>query len=154
MIQEETNTIVYSGPITLQHDGSAYPFSTEAVSSNTPVYEMDYTELSTPAPIAYGPRRRLQLFLYAYRRRLAECLSCLCTGAISSTQRDCLWRALLHISSASAYGKDTRPIYASTCTLFMSGNGVNCFNSDKDNFGNLALWKNRRTGRQCLGRIF
>lgn len=155
VIQEETNTIVYSGPITLQHDGSAYPFSTEAVSSNTPVYEMDYTELSTPGTYrlwvpgvgcSYSFTLTEDAWLNAFRVS-AQGLYHQRSGIVCGEPYSTFHRPL-------AYGKDTRPIYASTCTLFMSGNGVNCFNSDKDNFGNLVSGKTEELVDNAWGGYF
>ena len=140
LIDEEGRT-VFEGDVTLQHDDKPAMIGMAAVTSGSPVYEMDFSAFHVPGRY----------------RVMVPALGCSFPFVIDEEESwlrgfkagmNALFCQRSGIAAGEPYTRFTRPrcyhpddgkkIYHSECTLFESGNGLNAYGTDNGNFGNLV----------------
>lgn len=137
----EAGERVFKGIPTLNHTGEIVPVGNDEISSLSPVYEMDFSEFcqegtfrvmvpelgcSFPFPID-----REKTWLSGFRASM-NALYCQRSGIVTGKPYTVFQRPRVY------HPDDGRIVYQSRCSLFASGNGLNCYGTDVNNFGNLV----------------
>ena len=135
-----TGKRVFAGDVKLQHTGAIEPMGAQEISSLCPVYEMDFSAfrgegvfrvlvpgIGCSFPFSLGEDTWLKGF-YANMNGLYCQRSGIKTGApYTEFERPRCY-----------HPDDGQVVYQSKCSLFESGNGLNCYGTDVNNFENLV----------------
>lgn len=139
-LTDEAGRQVFRGDVKLQHTGAIVSVGNAEVSSLCPVYELDFSgfqeegvfrvmipELGCSLPFPIGEKNTWLAGLRASMNALYCQRSGMATG-----------RPYSDFERPRCYHPDDGQIvYQSGCSLFESGNGMNCYGTDTNNFGNL-----------------
>ena len=153
----EQNERVFSGDVCLQHTGGITPVGNGEVSSLCPVYEMDFSEFrgkgvfrvmipeigcSFPFPIGEE-----NTWLSGFRASM-NALYCQRSGIVTGKPYSEFERPRCY------HPDDGQVVYQSKCSLFASGNGLNCYGTDINNFGNLLRGATEERVEDAWGGYF
>ena len=140
-IVNERNERVFTGDIVLNHTGETVPIGAEEISSFCPVYEMDFSdfgekgtfrvmvpELGCSFPFSIGNEKT---WADGFRASM-NALYCQRSGIVTGKPYTQFERPRCY------HPDDGKIVYQSNCSLFESGNGLNCYGTDTNNFGNLV----------------
>lgn len=140
-IINEANERVFKGSLTLNHTGEIVPIGNSEISSLSPVYEMDFSEfcqegtfrvmipeLGCSFPFLIDEN---ETWISGFRATM-NALYCQRSGIVTGKPYTEFERPRVY------HPDDGRIVYQSTCSLFASGNGLNCYGTDVNNFGNLV----------------
>ena len=151
LVAQDSSQVVYSGKILLQHDGTPVVFhnrggdrrslASDELTIHSAVYEMDFSDFTAPGTYrVYVPGvgcsfpfaiDEAETWLRGFKlsmKALYHQRSGMESGAPYST----------FIRPRCYHPDDGRVIRQSACSLFESGNGLNCYGTDVNNFGNLV----------------
>lgn len=140
-IIDEKDRRVFQGSVALNHTGEIIPIGKDEISSLCPVYEMDYSdfsdegifrvlvpELGCSFPFSIGER---DTWLSGFRASM-NALYCQRSGIVTGKPYSEFERPRCY------HPEDGQVVYQSGCSLFESGNGLNCYGTDVNNFENLV----------------
>lgn len=149
LVEDATGTIVYTGKVRFQHDGEPVVFhnhcrlngESDELTTHTSVYEMDFSDFNTPGtyrvfvpglgcgfPFAIDER---ETWLRGFKLSM-NALYCQRSGTVTGEPYTSFSRPRVY------HPDDGRVIRQSRCSLMESGNGLNCYGTDVNNFGNLV----------------
>jgi endoglucanase len=136
----ESGERVYTGAVRPQHGGEAVPGGLGELSTDCPLYELDFSDFQAEGvyrvtvpgvgcsfPFAIGQAGTWET---AFRASM-NALYCQRSGIVTGKPYSDFERPRCY------HPDDGRVIYQSGCSLFESGNGLNCYGTDTNNFGNL-----------------
>ncbi len=132
---------VYEGTIRLNHNGDLVPMSEGELTSECHVYELYYSDFSQEGtfhilvpglgcslPIVIGEKSTWE----AGFRANMNAIYCQRSGIVTGPPYTDFKRPRVY------HPEDGRVVYQSNCSLFESGNGLNAYGTDFNNFGNLV----------------
>lgn len=138
---DEEGSIVFEGNTRLNHTGEIVPVGNEEISSLCPIYEMDFTEfkqtgmyqvavpgLGCSVPFAIGESDTWEKGF----RASMNAMYCQRSGIVTGPPYSEFKRPRCY------HPDDGKVVYQSRCSLFESGNGLNSYGTDTNNFGNLV----------------
>ncbi len=139
LLNENTER-VYEGTVRLQHAGETVAIGQADVSTQSPVYELDFSEfqgegtfwvmvpeLGCSMPFVIGKE---DTWLKGFKASM-NALYCQRSGIVTGKPYSEFERPRCY------HPDDGQIVYQSRCSLFESGNGLNCYGTDTNNFGNL-----------------
>jgi endoglucanase len=154
---DEKSEIVYTGSIRLNHTGEVVPIGKDEISSLCPVYEMDFSDFSGEGIFRVMvpelgcsfpfPVDKEKTWLSGFRASM-NALYCQRSGIVTGKPYSEFERPRCY------HPDDGQIVYQSNCSLFESGNGMNCYGTDVDNFGNLLRKKTDQTVENAWGGYF
>lgn len=154
---DEKSEIVYTGSIRLNHTGEVVPIGKDEISSLCPVYEMDFSDFSGEGIFRVMvpelgcsfpfPVDKEKTWLSGFRASM-NALYCQRSGIVTGKPYSEFERPRCY------HPDDGQIVYQSNCSLFESGNGMNCYGTDVDNFGNLLRKKTDKTVENAWGGYF
>lgn len=137
----EKNEKVYHGKVICQHDGTPVMAGYGRVGTLAPVYEMDFSDFNqqgTYRVMVPGIGCSMK-FVVGDENVWAD---------FFKANMNALYCQRSGIKTGKPYTEFERPrcyhpddgqiVYQSNCSLFESGNGMNCYGTDTNNFGNLV----------------
>lgn len=167
IVEEQNGEIVYTGKVVLQHDGTPVVFhnhtadrknsGSDELTVHSAVYELDFSQLDCTGsyhvyvpglgcsfPFVIDERETWLRGFKLSMKALYHQRSGIVTGApySSFTRPRCY------------HPDDGRIIRQSECSLFESGNGLNCYGTDVNNFGNLVRKKTDIVVENAWGGYF
>ncbi len=132
---------VFRGGIRLNHTGERVPMRGGELTAECPVYELDFSdfsqegqfrifvpELGCSLPIVIGEESTWE----AGFRASMNAFYCQRSGIVTGPPYTKFQRPRAY------HPDDGREVYQSNCSLFESGNGLNAYGTDFNNFGNLV----------------
>lgn len=138
---DEEGRRVFEGQPRLQQDGAAVPIGQADISALCPVYELDFSafgqegsyrimilELGCSFPFVIG---ETETWLKGFRASM-NAIYCQRSGIVTGKPYSDFERPRCY------HPDDGQVVYQSGCSLFESGNGLNCYGTDTNNFGNLV----------------
>ncbi|MCQ2445921.1 MAG: glycoside hydrolase family 9 protein [Clostridia bacterium] len=138
---DEENHCVFEGKVRLASDGLPVPVNNSAITVGSAVYELDFSafqkcgtyRLSVPGigcsfPFSIGEENT---WLRGFKASMNG-LYCQRSGIVTGKPYSRFERPRCY------HPNDGKKIYHSDCSLFESGNGLNCYGTDHNNFGNLV----------------
>lgn len=149
LVEDGTGKTVYTGTIRLQHDGQPIVFgnhcrlngTSDELTVHSCVYEMNFSEfrdagvyrvyvpgLGCSFPFAIDEKKT---WLQGFRLSM-NALYCQRSGIVTGEPYTSFSRPRVY------HPDDGRVIRQSRCSLMESGNGLNCYGTDVNNFGNLV----------------
>ncbi|MCL2059677.1 MAG: glycoside hydrolase family 9 protein [Oscillospiraceae bacterium] len=158
IIDAKTGRTAFEGDARLQNDGGAVGYGAlgDSVIACAPIYEMDFSALSDSGDYKVHVPGIGVSHVFSIRENAWM------DGFKVSIKG--LYHHRSGIESGPPYSVFTRPrvyhpddgrvVYQSTCSLFMSGNGLNCYGTDTDNFGNLVKGRTDEVVDDAWGGYF
>ena len=153
----ERNERIYQGSVSLNHTGEVVPIGHADISSLCPVYEMDFSdfceegafrvmipELGCSLPFPIGEE---STWLSGFRASM-NALYCQRSGIVTGKPYSDFERPRCY------HPDDGQIVYQSRCSLFASGNGLNCYGTDTNNFGNLLRGATNEKVENAWGGYF
>ena len=148
---------VFEGKIQLNHTGAIIPVGKEEVSAFCPIYEMDFSafaqegtfrvmvpELGCSFPFTID---REKTWLSGFRANM-NALYCQRSGIPAGKPYSEFERPRCY------HPDDGKVVYQSRCSLFESGNGLNCYGTDANNFENLVRKQTDEVVENAWGGYF
>jgi len=154
---DESGREVYTGKIVEQHDAKPTFLGGSAIACNSAVYEMDFSDFETPGcyrvlvpqlgcsfPFSIGTE---STWLRGFKAGM-NALFCQRSGIETG-------KPYTNFSRPRCYHPDDgKKVYHSECTLFESGNGLNAYGTDINNFSNLLRKATRIEVKDAWGGYF
>jgi endoglucanase len=150
------NEIVFTGDVIFNHKGDIIPLGGQEISSLCPVYEMDFSSFNLEGEYKVLVKELGCSFPFTINKEIWK------NGFLASMNAIYCQRS--GIVTGKPYSKFERPrcyhpddgkvIYQSKCSLFASGNGLNCYGSDVNNFGNLVRMATDEVVENAWGGYF
>lgn len=149
LVKGGSGKIVYTGKVNFQHDGKPVVFhnhcrlngESDELTVHTSVYEMDFSDFNVPGvyrvyvpglgcsfPFAIDEQ---ETWLRGFKLSM-NALYCQRSGIVTGEPYTSFSRPRVY------HPEDGRVIHQSRCSLMESGNGLNCYGTDVNNFGNLV----------------
>ena len=170
VLDSNTGERVYEGAARLQQNGAEVPYgagaratagaaavgSGDSISTHAPIYELDFSGFNTQGEyVVFVPHVGV-----SHKFPIKE--NVWLDGFKASMKG--LYHHRSGIECGPPYSEFTRPrvyhpdegrvVYQSTCSLFMSGNGLNCYGTDTNNFGNLVKGRTDEVVENAWGGYF
>ncbi len=154
---DENGSNVFEGQIKLNHTGEIEPMGEEEISALAPVYELDFSsfdregtyrimvpQLGCSFPFHVGETATWESGF----RASMNAIYCQRSGTVTGKPYTDFERPRVY------HPDDGRIVYQSTCSLFASGNGLNCYGTDVNNFGNLIRGATEEVVENAWGGYF
>jgi endoglucanase len=137
----EKNERVFQGVPQLNHTGEIIPIGKDEISSLCPVYEMDFSDFTEEGTFRVMipelgcsfpfPIDNEKTWAFGFRASM-NALYCQRSGIVTRKPYSEFERPRCY------HPDDGKVVYQSNCSLFESGNGLNCYGTDVNNFDNLV----------------
>lgn len=155
-LMDEEGGTVYEGSPRRLHDGACIPMGNGELSTRCPLYELDFSDFCREGRW----RIRIPEIGVSFPFTIGEH----CWETAFRASMNALFCQRSGIQTGKPYTEFERPrcyhpadgkiVYQSGCSLFESGNGLNCYGTDTNNFGNLLRKATEETVENAWGGYF